>query len=125
MATAKKKSEIPAEQLSQYNKLIASIPEIERKGDTVPYTSLNGNMFSYLYNDGTMGLRLAEKDREDFLKKHKATLMQAYGVVQKEYVAVPEKVLADAKEMKKYLKLSFEYVKTLKPKATKKAGKKK
>lgn len=51
--------------------------------------------------------------------------MQAYGIVQKEYVAVPEKVLADTKEMKKYLKLSFEYVKTLKAKPSKKVAKKK
>lgn len=125
MASKTDKKEVPAEKVVLYDKLVANIPEIERKGDTVPYTSLNGNMFSYLYNDGTLALRLSEKDREDFIKKHKAGLMQAYGIVQKEYVAVPEKVLADTKEMKKYLKLSFEYAKTLKVKPSKKVVKKK
>jgi hypothetical protein len=32
-----------------YDKLIATIPEIERKGDANPYTSLNGNMFTLLH----------------------------------------------------------------------------
>ncbi len=125
MAGKTDKKEAPPDKVTLYDKLITSIPEIERKGDTVPYTSLNGNMFSYLHHDGTLALRLSEKDREDFIKKHKAGLMQAYGIVQKEYVAVPEKVLADTKEMKKYLKLSFEYVKTLKAKPSKKVAKKK
>ena len=125
MPAKTEKKEAPADKVALYDKLIATIPEIERKGDTVPYTSLNGNMFSYLHNDGTLALRLSEKDRADFIKKHNAELMRAYGIVQKEYVAVPEKVLADTKEMKKYLKLSFEYAKTLKPKPAKKAVKKK
>jgi hypothetical protein len=120
MPTKTEKKAAPTEKVALYDKLIATIPEIERKGSTVPYTSLNGNMFSYLHNDGTLALRLSEKDRADFIKKHSAELMQAYGIVQKEYIAVPEKVLADTKEMEKYLKLSFEYAKTLKSKPAKK-----
>ena len=127
MATKSKPSPPPADKIALYEKVVALFPEVERKGDNVPYTSLNGNMFSYLHKDGTMALRLPEKAREDFLKEHKAKLMVAYGVVQKEYVAVPPKLLADAKAMKKYFSLSYEYAKSLKPKATTKSktGKKK
>ena len=32
-----------------YDKLIATIPEIERKGDANPYTSLNDNVFTLLH----------------------------------------------------------------------------
>ena len=125
MATKSKPSPPPTDKIALYEKVVALFPEVERKGDNVPYTSLNGNMFSYLHKDGIMALRLPEKVREDFLKEHKTKLMEVYGIVQKEYVAVPAKLLANAKAMKKYFTLSYEYVKSLKPKATtrKKSGK--
>jgi hypothetical protein len=126
MDAKSKPSPPPADKIALYEKVVAQFPEVERKGDNVPYTSLNGNMFSYLHKDGTMALRLPQKVREDFLKDHKTKLMEVYGIVQKEYVAVPPKLLADAKAMKKYFALSYEYVKSLKPKPTtrKKAKKK-
>jgi TfoX/Sxy family transcriptional regulator of competence genes len=37
-----------------------------------------------------------------------------------EYVAVPAALLRNTKELKKYINLSYEYAKTLKPKPTKK-----
>jgi TfoX/Sxy family transcriptional regulator of competence genes len=37
-----------------------------------------------------------------------------------EYVAVPDSMLKNSKELQRYLASSYEYVKTLKPKATKK-----
>ena len=44
----KKESGSYANKLAIYEKVVATIPSIERKGDTMPYTSLNGNMFLYL-----------------------------------------------------------------------------
>jgi hypothetical protein len=38
----------------------------------------------------------------------------------KEYAAVPDDLLRNTKALQKYLGMSYEYVKTLKPKATKK-----
>jgi TfoX/Sxy family transcriptional regulator of competence genes len=80
-------------------------------------------MFSILHADGVLGLRLPENEREKFLEKHAASLVQKYGIVQKEYVAVSDKVLNDAKAMKKYFGISYEYAKTLKPKPTTKSKK--
>jgi hypothetical protein len=51
-----KKSNIPAGKLAAYDKLIAANPKIERKGATVPCTSLNGHTFSYLNSVGSMAL---------------------------------------------------------------------
>ncbi|HJZ82480.1 MAG TPA: hypothetical protein VKD91_19105 [Pyrinomonadaceae bacterium] len=120
MAT-KKKSRISEDKIAQYERLVATIPEVERKGADNPYTSLNGNMFSLLQSpDGRLALRLAEKDREAFLKKHKTKLFEAYGVVMKEYVAVPDSLLPKTKELQKYFAMSYEYAQTLKPKPTKK-----
>jgi hypothetical protein len=115
MATAKK-STIPADKLELYEKLIATHPKIERKGAVHPYTSLNGHMFTYLDQTGTMGMRLPPDELEAFLRKHKTTLFKSYGVVKNDYVTVPDKLLANTKELKKYLEISYEYVKTLTPK---------
>jgi hypothetical protein len=59
-------------------------------------------------------------ERENFLKKYKTGLYEAYGNVMKEYVAVPNDLLAKTKELQKYLDVSYEYSKTLKPKPAKK-----
>jgi TfoX/Sxy family transcriptional regulator of competence genes len=119
--SARKKSPIPAEKVALYEKLLATIPEIDRKGADNPYTSVNGNMFSLLLRpEGRMALRLPEDEREAFLKKYKTKLYEAYGTVMKEYVAVPDALLGKTKELQKYLKLSYAYAKSLKPKATKK-----
>ena len=115
MATAKK-STIPAEKLELYEKLLATNPKIERKGDVHPYTSLNGHMFTYLDQSGTLGMRLPKDEVEAFLKKYKTTLFESYGVVKKDYVAVPDTLLRKTKELEKYLAISVAYVKTLKPK---------
>jgi len=111
-----KKSNIPADKLELYNELIVTHPKIERKGAVHPYTSLNGHMFTYLDQAGTMGMRLPPDEVEAFLTKYKATLFKSYGVVKKDYVTVPDTLLANTKELKKYLEISYEYVKTLKPK---------
>lgn len=119
--TAPKKSPIPADKVSLYEKLVAVHPEIARKGADNPYTSLNGNMFSLLLSpEGRMALRLPEEEREKFLKKYKTKLFEAYGTVMKEYVAVPDALLKKTKELQKYFALSYAYAKTLKPKPTKK-----
>jgi hypothetical protein len=55
----------PLEKLKLYEKLVATNPNVERKGDTVPYTSLNGHMFSYLSKEGKVALRLPAGERED------------------------------------------------------------
>jgi hypothetical protein len=115
MATAKK-SAIPADKLELYEKLIATLPEIERKGAVHPYTSVNGHMFTYLDQTGTLGLRLPQEDVEAFLKKYKTTLFESYGVVKRDYVTVPDALLRNTGELAQYLKISFAYAKTLKPK---------
>jgi hypothetical protein len=108
----------PSDKLELYEKLVATNPNVERKGATVPYTSLNGHMFSYLSKEGKLALRLPPEQREAFLKKYKSKLCEAYGIVQKEYVEVPDSLLASTRELKKYFDCSYDYVSSLKPKPT-------
>ena len=117
---AKSNSGIPGDKLEAYERLVEGHPEIERKGATMPYTSFNGHMFTFLAADGTLALRLPEKERTEFLKKFKTELVVAHGAVMKEYAAVPDSLLKKPKELAPYLEMSLAYIKTLKPKATKK-----
>ena len=107
-----------ANRLARYEAVVATVPGIDRKGDTMPYTSMNGNMFSLLTKDGTLVLRLGEADRAAFVNKFKTEPVVLYGAVMKEYVAVPADLLAKTKELSKYFKLSVEYARGLKPKPT-------
>jgi hypothetical protein len=112
-----------AERLEWFEKLVATNPRIPRKGDTMPYTSLNGHMFSLLTKTGELALRLPEGQREAFLKKYKTVLCKQYGVVMKEYVIVPDALLKKTQELKKYFDASYEYIASLKPKPTTKKKK--
>ena len=112
----------PEDKLALYEKVVATLAGVERKGATNPYTSLNGNMFSRLDPSGRLSLRLPPDEREKFLKKYKTTLFESYGVVQKEYVLVPDSLLKSTAELKKCFELSLRYVRTLKAKPTKKTA---
>jgi hypothetical protein len=82
-------------------------------------------MFSYLSKEGKLALRLPPAERDAFLKKYKAKLCTAYGVVQPEYVEVPDALLAKTAELKKFFDVSYDYVASLKPKAATKKAKSK
>jgi hypothetical protein len=112
------------EKVVLYDKLVASHPDVERKGATMPYTSVNGNMYSYFSKDEFVGLRLPEDEREKFIAKYKTKLAEQHGIVQKEYVVVPDKLLKKTAELKKYFDISYTYASSLKPKATTKVKKK-
>lgn len=116
---AAKKNAATGPAVDRYDALVRTNPKVERKGAANPYTSLNGNMFSLLHQ-GELALRLPEEEREKFLKKYQTTLFEAYGAVMKEYVTVPDALLAKTHELKKYFDISYEYAKTLRPKPTKK-----
>lgn len=105
-----------SDNLRLYEELVATNPAIERKGKTMPYTSLNGHMFSFLSKEGTLGLRLPTEEREQFLADHDSQLCEQYGRVMKEYVEVPDSLLQERAELKKYFDISYEYVGSLKPK---------
>jgi len=115
----------PAEKVVLYEKLVATNPRVQRKGAAMPYTSLNGNMFSLLNKDGVLLLRLSDDDREAFVAKFKTKPVVMYGTLMTEYVAVPDELLEKTAQLKKYFDASFEYVSSLRAKPTTKSKVKK
>jgi hypothetical protein len=106
--------------LQHYEKLVSTNPAVERKGAAMPYTSVNGHMFSFLTKTGRLALRLPDKEREAFLQKYQTRLCEQNGTVLKEYVEVPDALLPKTAELKKHFDASYAYVSSLKPKPTKK-----
>jgi hypothetical protein len=93
----------PEREVALYEALIATHPEVERKGKSSPYTSINGNMFTILSADGVLGMRLGAADREAFVEAFGTGLYEAHGAVMKEYVAVPAELLAETERLAPYL----------------------
>ncbi len=120
MSTKKPSNRAYAANLALYEKLVATNPDVERKGDTMPYTSVNGHMFSLLTKEGTLILRLAPDDQSAFLEKYQSKVPVQYGAVMKEYVEVPDALLSKTRELKKYFDRGYAYVSSLKPKPTSK-----
>ncbi len=110
-----------AAKVAWYEKLVASNPAVERKGATMPYTSVNGHMFSVLDKTGTLALRLAPGERRAFVTKYKTKPVEMYGMTMEEYVAVPDALLAKTSELKPFFDASYRYVASLKPKPTTRA----
>lgn len=108
----------PADKVALYEKLVATNKRVERKGAANPYTSVNGHMFSQLLPSGKLSLRLPAAERDSFLLEYNARLVEQYGVVMKEYVEVPDDLLANTDQIKRYFDISYDYVSSLKPKPT-------
>ena len=84
----------------------------------MPYTSVNGHMFSFLTPNGTLALRLSAEHRSTFLEQHDTKLVEQHGTVMKEYVAVPCDLLFRKQDLEPWFDRSLAYVGSLKPKKT-------
>ena len=104
------------EMLSIYKQAINLCPDFERKGKTMPYTSANGYMFSQLNKAGEIGIRLPKEVATMFLTSYESGPFLSYGAVMREYVLVPEELLADPSLMASYLEKGYQYVMSLPPK---------
>jgi hypothetical protein len=62
---------LPSDKLALYEKLVATNPNVERKGDSVPYTSLNGHMFSYLSKRASWRFACRQRSGKRFSKSTK------------------------------------------------------
>jgi hypothetical protein len=109
MSAKKTASTIPAAKLALYDKLLAAEPSVERKGATIPYTSTDGKMFTYLSPTGDLRLRLPAEERAAFVKKYGTKPVVQQDVVMKDWVAVPAALFARVAELKPYLEKSRAY----------------
>ena len=109
MSAKKTASTIPAARLALYDKLLATVPSVERKGATIPYTSTDGKMFTYLSPTGDLRLRLPPEERSEFMQKYRTKPVIQHGVLMTDWVAVPPALFARSAELKPYLEKSRAY----------------
>jgi hypothetical protein len=110
---------VPPERLALYERLLASVEGVDRKSNFgSAYTALNGNMYTMISKHGVVGIRLPEPERSEFLARHHTELFRGDPAwpPAKEFVAVPDALLADTEALRPVLERSLEYVRTLKPK---------
>jgi hypothetical protein len=80
-------------------------------------------MFTVFSTNAKLGIRLPKAEREAFLAKFDTTILASYGHMMPEYVTVPDALFEDTKTLEPYLKMSYAYVTSLKPKPTTKPKK--
>ena len=122
---AKSASQGPASALRLYDALVAGHPEVERKGASMPYTSSNGHMFSFLDATGTMALALSAEQQEAFLTRYKTRVAEQHGRLMKDFVVVPERLLKRTTELQEWFDASCAWTASRKPKPTTRPVKKK
>tara|TARA_R110002072_G_scaffold166989_5_gene320447 strand:- start:7166 stop:7789 length:624 start_codon:yes stop_codon:yes gene_type:complete len=108
----------PPDKLALYEKVLEAFPEVELKGAANAYTAFNGNMFSFLLEDGRLALRFDEGELDEILAKYKAEPCRMYGRMMRGYAVLPDAQLKKVRSTTKLFERSFAYVKTLKAKPT-------
>ena len=104
--------------LAAFDTMIAGVQGVERKGATMPYCSINGNMYAMISKADIIGIRLNDNDLKAFLLVGGRPFEGVPGFVSKEYGAVPAAMMADARLMQTWFRLSFAYASRLPPKPT-------
>lgn len=99
--------------LEHYKKALALVPEIELKGKNNLYTSSNGYMFSFVNKDDELGIRLPKDAQAEFLSQYSTGPFKSYGATMRDYVVIPQEILADSQLIARYLKQGFDYVNSL------------
>jgi hypothetical protein len=107
------------EVIAIYDGLIAGHPDLARKGKATAYTSMNGNMFSFVGPDAELCLRLSSDDIAAFGQVYDASPVVRYNSVMRGYVAVSQALLLNEAELSGWFSRAVAFARTLKPKPTK------
>lgn len=100
--------------LELYDALVDKNKNFNRKGKTMPYTSANGYMFSFINKAGEFGIRLPKDKAKAFREKYNTGEFKSNGAVMKDYVHIPNDTLQnDGETVSGYLQDSFRYVMSL------------
>ena len=109
------------ELVDRFHEAVAGIEGVEvRKMFGFPAAFIGGNMTAGLHQDTVM-VRLPDSDREERIAEGWSLFEPMPGRPMREYVALPTEVFADAEATRRWIERAASYVRTLPPKAPKKA----
>ena len=112
---------IPPDRLSLYERLLSWVERVEVKSNFGSAdAAVNGNVHPMISKHGVGGIRLPEPDRSEFLAEFGADLLGGDPAwpPAREYVAVPDDLLADTDVPRPVLEHSLDDAQSLKPEAT-------
>jgi hypothetical protein len=104
------------DRLAIFDAVVARIPDIKRKGRTMPYTSVNGHMFALLNKKAELGFRLGKEGMAAFFAAHDSGPHRSHGAELRGYVRLPDAMMGDLDQLEFYLRQAKTYVETLPPK---------
>jgi hypothetical protein len=110
----------PPEALERYLAVVEASGNGEVKGAKNPYTSRNGQMFSFLGADGAMALHLSAELEAEFRERFESGPVEQYGRTMRGYSSVPADLLSDTDALREWYDRAWDWIGTLKPKPTKK-----
>ncbi len=106
--------EIP--NLAIYRDLVNRFYKDKVKGKANPYTSMNGNMYSFLDKSGCICIRISDQDRTCFATAFSAGPVVQHGAIMQEYVAVLQSALNSPGELENAFRASLQYAQSLRKK---------
>ena len=113
---SKAKYQGPADRLTLYDELVASVEGVDRKGAANPYTSRNGYMTSFIDKAGEVSLRLSRADQAEFIESYDTRIPVQYGKNMPDFAVVPNDLLERQDELRPWFVRSWEFVGALDPK---------
>lgn len=112
------RNETDPDVLAAFERMIEGVKGVERKGATMPYCSINGNMYAMISKANIIGLRLSDSDLQAFYLAGGTPFEGIPGFVNKEYGAIPAAMHGDTKALQTWFRLSHNYASKLPPKPT-------
>lgn len=111
----------PPQLIATFESIVPGPPVVTRPMFGYPAAFVNGNMFMSLFQDN-MILRLDEKRREELLAAGGRVFEPMKGRPMRQYIVVPEAIVADRRKLKTWVGRALEHGASLPPKS-KKSGK--
>ncbi len=109
----------PEALVAVFDDVMPGPPATKRKMFGFPAGFVNGNMFMGLFED-SMILRLPAELRDELIQLHGAKpFAPMAGRVMKEYVALPESLIRDRRQLSSWVSKALVYGESLEPKAAK------
>lgn len=99
--------------LAIYENLLQKCDRFERKGKTVPYTSANGHMFSFINKEGDLGIRFSKSVQEKYFEKYQTSYFKSHNAVMRGYIHITDKMMMNEDDLVLLLNESYDYVMSL------------
>ena len=111
------------EALAAYEAVVGEYPVLKVKGKAKRYTSMNGNMFTFLDKEGGLNFRLSEDQKKAYNTEHGTSDVIQHNCVMHGYVKATPAIYGDPVRLEGLFARSYDHARTLKPKPTSKKPK--